>query len=137
MKKNLKINHHEVFKSKTNLKGNDSFIRASCSLGVLKKGISFVLIHAQQEIRSRICIVRTLEEAHWQNWQSFKNQLSHFRLFFNIYQFVARLAKKVSCPLGQGVHKILCFSFKFFKFSELCQFCCSAGVLPAWRVYTH
>ena len=22
-------------------------------------------------------------------------------------------------------------------FSELCQFCCSAGVLPAWCVYTH
>ena len=29
------------------------------------------------------------------------------------------------------------FSFKFFDFSELCQFCCSAGVLPAWCVYTH
>ena len=24
----------------------------------------------------------------------------------------------------------------FLKFSELCQFCCSADVLPAWRVYT-
>ena len=34
----------------------------------------------------------------------------------------------------QGVHLILCFSLKF---SELCQFCCSAGVLPAWCVYTH
>ena len=22
-------------------------------------------------------------------------------------------------------------------FSELCQFCCSAGVVPAWCVYTH
>ena len=29
------------------------------------------------------------------------------------------------------------FSLNFFEFSELCQFCCSAGVLPAWRVYTH
>ena len=24
------------------------------------------------------------------------------------------------------------FSLKFCDFSELCQFCCSAGVLPAW-----
>ena len=29
------------------------------------------------------------------------------------------------------------FSLKFSNFSELCQFCCSAGVLPAWCVYTH
>jgi len=29
------------------------------------------------------------------------------------------------------------FSFKFCDFSELCQFCCSAGVIPAWCVYTH
>ena len=32
--------------------------------------------------------------------------------------------------------KYCVFSLKFFEFSELCQFCCSAGVLPAWRVYT-
>ena len=31
----------------------------------------------------------------------------------------------------------MCFSLKIFEFSELCQFCCSASVLPAWRVYTH
>ena len=123
MKKNLKIKHHEVFKSKTNLKGNDSFTRASCSLGVLKKGISFVLIHAQQEIRSRICIVHTLEEAHWQNWQSFKNQLSHFRLFFNIYQFVARLAKKVSGPLGHisGTHAGLSRTNTYKAFSRIVE----------------
>ena len=30
----------------------------------------------------------------------------------------------------QGVHLILCFS-------ELCQFCCSAGILPVWCVYKH
>ena len=29
------------------------------------------------------------------------------------------------------------FSLKFCDFSKLCQFCCSAGVLPAWWVYTH
>ena len=29
------------------------------------------------------------------------------------------------------------FSLKFWNFSELCQFCCSAGVLPAWCVCTH
>ena len=34
----------------------------------------------------------------------------------------------------QGVHKLLCFSLQYWNFSELCQFCCSAGVLPAiWR----
>ena len=36
----------------------------------------------------------------------------------------------------QGVHQILCFSLKCCEFSELCQFCCSAGVWPA-IVYTH
>ena len=29
------------------------------------------------------------------------------------------------------------FSFKFCDFSELCQFCCSAGFLPTWCLYTH
>ena len=27
--------------------------------------------------------------------------------------------------------------FPFCDFSELCQFCCSAGFVPAWCVYTH
>ena len=29
------------------------------------------------------------------------------------------------------------FSLKCCDLSGLCQFCCSAGVLPAWFVYTH
>ena len=33
--------------------------------------------------------------------------------------------------------KYCVFSLKFCDFSELCQFCCSASVLPAWCVYTH
>ena len=33
--------------------------------------------------------------------------------------------------------KYCVFSLKFSDFSEVCQFCCSAGVLPAWCVYTH
>ena len=33
--------------------------------------------------------------------------------------------------------KYCVFSLKFCDFSELCQFCCRAGVLPAWCVYTH
>ena len=33
--------------------------------------------------------------------------------------------------------KYCVFSLTFCDFSELCQFCCSAGVLPAWCVYTH
>ena len=32
---------------------------------------------------------------------------------------------------------IVFFFLKFCDFSELCQFCCSAGVLPALFVYTH
>ena len=33
--------------------------------------------------------------------------------------------------------KYCVFSLKFWDFSELCQFCCSAGFLPAWWVYKH
>ena len=33
--------------------------------------------------------------------------------------------------------KYCVFSLKFGDFSELWQFCCSAGFLPAWCVYTH
>ena len=33
--------------------------------------------------------------------------------------------------------KYCVFTFKFGDFSELCQLCCSAGVLPAWCAYTH
>ena len=40
-----------------------------------------------------------------------------------------------SCATGCSLNIV--FYLKFFEFSELCQFCCSAGVLPAWRVYTH
>ena len=32
--------------------------------------------------------------------------------------------------------KYCVFSLKFCDFSELCQFCCRAGVLSAWCVYT-
>ena len=32
--------------------------------------------------------------------------------------------------------KYCVISLKFCDFFELCQFCCSAGVLPAWCVYT-
>ena len=32
---------------------------------------------------------------------------------------------------------IVFFSLKCCNFSELCHLCCSAGVLPAWCVYTH
>ena len=33
--------------------------------------------------------------------------------------------------------KYCILSLKFCDVSELCQFCCSAGGLPAWCVYTH
>ena len=40
-------------------------------------------------------------------------------------------------PARTGCSLNSVFSFKFCDFSELCQFCRSAGVLPAWCVYTH
>ena len=46
------------------------------------------------------------------------------------------ICKKVIEDTGCSLN-IVFFTLKFCDFSELCQFCCSAGVLPAWRVYTH
>ena len=39
----------------------------------------------------------------------------------------------------KGVHSlnIVFFPLKLCDVSEHCQFCCSAGVLPSWWVYTH
>ena len=42
----------------------------------------------------------------------------------------------VSLGTGCSVN-IVFFALKYCDFSELCQFCCSAGVLPARCVYTH
>ena len=45
----------------------------------------------------------------------------------------------LSCYLelrGTGCSLNIVFFFKILWFSELCKFCCSAGVLPAWCVYT-
>ena len=42
----------------------------------------------------------------------------------------------VSLGTGCSVN-IVFFSLKYCDFSELCQFCCSAGVLPAWFEYIH
>ena len=40
----------------------------------------------------------------------------------------------------RGIYRVFIkycvFSLKCCDFSELCQFCCSAGVLPSWFVYT-
>ena len=36
----------------------------------------------------------------------------------------------------QSVHKYCVFSLNFCDFSKLCQFCCTAGFLPAWCLYT-
>jgi len=46
-------------------------------------------------------------------------------------------AEKIMTNLYRVFIKYCVFSLKFCYFSELCQFCCSAGVLPAWCVYTH
>ena len=48
------------------------------------------------------------------------------------YNYVSRCS-----TTGWVFIKYCVFSLKFDDFSELCQFCCSAGVLPAWCVYTH
>ena len=49
-----------------------------------------------------------------------------------------------AATVTQGLSKVptgcslnIVFFFKICDFSELCQFCCSAGVLPALFVYTH
>ena len=51
---------------------------------------------------------------------------------FDVYE-------KVNCVsvIYRVFIKYCVFSLKFCDFSELCQYCCSTGVLPAWYVYTH
>ena len=44
---------------------------------------------------------------------------------------------KVNTKCYRVLIKYCVFSLKFCDYSELYQFCCSAGVLPAWCVYTH
>ena len=53
-----------------------------------------------------------------------------------VYQFFTPIFEERYIIL-QGVHYILCISLKFCDFSELCQLCCNADVLPAWCVCTH
>ena len=49
------------------------------------------------------------------------------------FHFFTQCKPTTGCSLN-----IVFFSWKFCDFSELCQFCCSAGVLlPAWCVYAH
>ena len=47
----------------------------------------------------------------------------------------------INRPLSSFYYRVFIkycvFSLKFCDFSELCQFCYSAGFLPAWCVYTH
>ena len=49
-----------------------------------------------------------------------------------ISQDFLQKSRSTGCSLN-----IVFFSLKFCHFSELYQFCYSAGVLPAWCVYTH
>ena len=53
-----------------------------------------------------------------------------------------KVISEISCHIEtqcQNVFTRCSLNIVFFpyNFSELCQFCCSAGVLPAWCVYTH
>ena len=65
---------------------------------------------------------------------NFDDMLKLFSLYFRLDSSSSLFSLLGTCALSsdkrndiQGVHKILCFSFKFLKFSEFCQFCCSAG----------
>ena len=52
-------------------------------------------------------------------------------------QFIVLSVINVLSVMYRVFIKYCVFSIKFCDFSELCQFCCSAGFLPAWCVYTH
>ena len=64
-------------------------------------------------------------------------------LLVQIFLFRYSLVKllKAYFHINQKNHRVFIkyfvFSFKCCDSSELCQFYCSAGVLPAWCVYTH
>ena len=53
------------------------------------------------------------------------------------YSFIQRGFINCPCWYTGCSLNIVFFALRFFDFSELCQFCCTAGVLPAWCVYTH
>ena len=50
---------------------------------------------------------------------------------------LTRFLGRINPPKYRVFINYCVFSLKFGNFSELCQFCCSAGVLPAWCMYTH
>ena len=73
-------------------------------------------------------------------WRIFPLILAIFRRFWRLNgrQSVARMPIVVQeCGMYRVFIRYCVFSWKFCYFSELCQYCCSAGVLPSWCVYTH
>ena len=64
------------------------------------------------------------------DFSSLSSQLESWDRF--LFRFLSK-----ACFCYRVFIKYCVFSLKFCDFSELCQFCCSAGFLPAWCVYTH
>ena len=62
-------------------------------------------------------------------------------LFFFVPEASSASAGPLDLSTIRGIYRVFSKHYAFFLktlwFSELCQFCCSAGVLPAWCVYTH
>ena len=74
----------------------------------------------------------------------FHNNAAHLTLFTQFIFPGAQVLFSLTCMycnvesiIYRVFIKYCVFSWKFRDFSELCQFCCSAGVLLAWFVYTH
>ena len=65
-------------------------------------------------------------------------------LFSTFYLWYMYSKRDLECD-SMFLHKTCSSNYRLFikycvfslDFSELCQFCCTAGVLPAWCVYTH
>ena len=71
--------------------------------------------------------------------QFIKMEVKRWKGMFNNKTKIQKVSQKIFRTLlnYRVFIKICVFSLKFCDFSELCQFCCSAGFLPAWCVYTH
>ena len=63
--------------------------------------------------------------------------IAHVQIFANCIIGSVTCLRRPLMPVIQVFIKYCVFSLKCCDFSELCQFCCCAGVLPAWCVYTH
>ena len=108
---------------KTNWIQNGSFA------GILERPVTR---GAAPGTQTPIIVCTVCRAAHYAGWWSPQPQLclSHPLLLHSCLFSTANSQYRV-------LIKYCVFSLKFCDFSELCQFCCSAGVLPIWCVYTN